>query len=813
MSDTKWKNLGGKINEKEGFTDKPLSPLQFPSNYPLSESSTNNDTIKRIKKIKKTRIHNPKNIPLLENIYESEENGSGSVFSSPENIFTHFFESPQTIKEGLALPGNLKLKSSPGSDPNESASDKLSAYSKKKIDLVKGNLTLTQKAYADKMTETRAQIDKLKHNIFNIDKMSTDFSEDINAKAPSSPDDKNMMKQGSQDAQKEASEALKRIGFVVKLMIQKLIKWTNLGIAKFKLQMYKFVLRYKEIVASIAQALTGYTLLPDGSKKYYVTETEINIFSKEIVRFITILMSWIFLYNWYYLMFFLKPEQQFKLNLNNWYEKHSMVYSILGPPLRAVENIDWFILEFLPRIRYLVPSKGLLFFIMSIVFIILVQKGKQWTIMNDFFNAINKSYTTSLINAFVIGCIVVYGFSFAGYFASVHDFALVKTWYTALLWMIFTVVYLLCIITLGVPIGMLSVCGFFFFYSFFAIVIYNGFTIGPVLKAISEQITNISAVNFDESNMTWTQWAYTTLQKFVKYFLYFMFEIFVLYILIGGLVNYIKGYNVPLAEKATLKNVFSTSGAFKEAFHHLYTWLIIINVLLIVLIFTIMKIRYDAIKHLAPNQPFNDDTGETMFQRLMNVGSITKNAVLDKYNQASGLKNNLSQNTVLGKVRLPFSGKAGALSSGMGGLMGKGGVPDVGSLMNAASKVDAKTISAVSSAATDGVNIVSNNATLKDAAVGALNGEKVGPLNILSNKEAMKGVQSLATVGTGALETISQDKAALGLVSNASGQNIGTIQTGAQIANKLAPSANAALNDEKLIGQVASLASAVNNQK
>lgn len=287
-----------------------------------------------------------------------------------------------------------------------------------------------------------------------------------------------------------------------------------------------------------------------------------------------------------------------------------------------------------------------------------------------------------------------------------------------------------------------------------------------------------------------------------------MFEIFILYILVGGLVNYIKGYSVPLEEKATLKNMFSTSGAFKEAFHNLYTWLIIINVLLIVLIGVIMKIRYDSIKHLAPNQPFNDDTGETMFQRLMNVGSITKNAVLGKYNQAKGLKNTLSQNTVLGKVRLPFSGKAGALASGVGGLMGKGGVPDVGSLVNAASKVDAKTISAVGSAATAGLDIVSNNPALKDAAVGALKGEKVDALKIVSNKEAMKGIQSFATIGTGALGAVAQEKASLGLVSKAYGQDTNTIGNLASTANKIAlpPVATTSIGDEKLTGQVSTLA-------
>jgi len=778
MGDTKWKNMGEKIKEnigeKEGFTDKPninpSYPLEFPSKYPISESSTNNDTIQRIKKIKKKRSENPKKIPVLENIYESEEKESvlGSVFSSPENIFTSFFESPQSVKEGLTLPGNLKIKSPGG---NQSASDKLNEYLDKNKKNLNSNLTDSQIAYANKMTETRAQIDKLKHNVMNIDKMSTDFSEDINAKAPAaSPSEQNLMKQQGKDATKEASEALTRIGYVIKLMIQKLVKWTNLRIAKFKLQMYKFVLKYKEIVTSIARGLTGYSLLPDGSKKYYVTETEIKTFSKEIVRFLTILMSWVFLYNWYYLMFFLKPEQQFKLKLNNLYEKHSMVYAAFGPSLRAVENIDWFILEFLPRIRYVIPSNGILFFIMAIIFISLVQKGKQWTIMNDFFNAINKSYTTSGLSALVISCIVIYGLGFAGYFASLFNFALLKTWYTALLWMIITVIYLLCIITLGVPIGMLAVCGFFFFYSFFAIIMYNGFSIGPVLSAISEQITNISSVNFDTSNMSWTQWAYTTLQKFVKYFFHFMFEIFILYALVNGLINYIKGYSVPLEEKATLQNAFSSAGAFKETFRNLYTWLIIINVLLIVLIGFIIKVKYDAIKHLAPNQPFNTDTGETMFQKLMNVGSMTKNAVLDKYNQAKGLKNALSQNTPLGKMRSPFSGKAGASGAGLGaaaGLMGSGGVPGIGSMINAAGSLDSKTLGTITSSAMSAASVAAKDPHLRKAGISVLSGKGLD-IDSLAKADA-KNLQSVLDSGLKAVDAVADDPNA----SKAAGKLLG----------------------------------------
>jgi hypothetical protein len=780
MEDTIWKK-GGKEPLTSNISKNPnetpsISNIPSYSDPLLSGPSITNDTMKRMKRVKK-KIENPKNIPILENIYESEGKNMESVYSSPENIFTQFFEGPEVIREGLTLPGNLK-PNSPGSD--KSASEKTQDFINKKKERLNDNLTLSQKAYTDKYTQAKAEVDKLKGYVFKIDKLSTDFTTDVNSKPPDSPADQTLMKQQGEDATKEASDALRRIGYIIKLIIDKIIQWTKLGIAKFKLKMYEFVLKYKSMVTEIARALTGYTKDPSGNKIYHVTDTEIKTFSHEIVRFMTILMSWVFLYNWYYVMFFLKPEQQFKLKLNDWYKNHSMIYAAIGPPLRAVENIDWFILEFLPKIRYLIPSNGIIFFTMSIIFVSLVQKGKQWTIMNDFFSAINKSYSTSFLSALVIGCIVIYGLSFAGYFASAANFALLKTWYTALIWAIVTVIYLLCIITLGVPLGMLAVCGYIFFYSFFAIILYNGFTIGPVMKAISEQITNISSVNFDTRNMTWSQWAYVTLQKFVKYFLYFMFEIFILYILIHGLVVYGKGYNIPLAEKATLQNAFSSAGAFKDSFKHLYTWLIIINVLLIVLIFVIMKIRYDAIKHLAPNQPFNLDTGETMFQRLTNIGSSAKNSLMGNLSAATNLKNSLSQNTFLGKAPGVRGTSVPTTVKGVP-VPGKTGVPGVGDMINAAGKLDPKTLGAVTSSAMSAAKIASSDPKLKEA---FLSGDAKAILSADTST-----LKNLADVGANAANAVAADPNASKGIANLTGSDTNAVGNligiGANALNKV----------------------------
>ena len=291
-----------------------------------------------------------------------------------------------------------------------------------------------------------------------------------------------------------------------------------------------------------------------------------------------------------------------------------------------------------------------------------------------------------------------------------------------------------------------------------------------------------------------------------------MFEIFILYILVNGLVIYIKGYNVPLAEKATLNNVYSTAGAFKTAFHHLYTWLIIINVLLIILIFVFMKIRYDAIKNLAPGQPFND-TGESMYKRLVNVGSSVKNSVLATYNQAGSLKNTLSQNTILGKARMPFSGKDGAIknaatSSGAGklsALMGSGagagmpgmgagmpgmgaGMPGmgagIGGIINAAGSLDSKTLGSLTSSAVSAASAAAKDPNLRKAALSAASGKGLD-IDAISKADP-KNLQKVLDSGVNAVGALEKDPASVNAAAGLLGAN-------SQAVGKLASATGPAL--------------------
>jgi hypothetical protein len=155
---------------------------------------------------------------------------------------------------------------------------------------------------------------------------------------------------------------------------------------------------------------------------------------------------------------------------------------------------------------------------------------------------------------------------------------------------------------LGTPIGVFAICSLIFFYSFFAIIMYNGFNLSSTFTAISESISHISDLNAEDDSgkcenveKSWFMYIKDYLRYGVKYFYIFMFELFILYILMNGLVTYTTGFTVPFPEKATFKNVNSMGAAVKTAFTHLYTWLIIINILLILLLVIVIRYKYKKI--------------------------------------------------------------------------------------------------------------------------------------------------------------------------------------------------------------------------
>jgi len=534
---------------------------------------------------------NPKRIPLFEDLYDPyilDDNEDGA-----------------TITEGLLQEGmNLSTKKLSKEDKellltNEKTKkdfQQMQLNAAKNLDMTGGNeIELLKKKNRDDIKSLEA---KLKNN----EKSILNYTKDINAEPPKKnpADSKAENKKSTEETKKNVTKSFNQLSYSSKLMFGKLKGTFNLGSEKVKKFFIDSKYTYRRFVVNISQALT----------QNNATKTEIDTFSSEIIKVLTILLSWLILYNWYYVMFFLEPREQYKLNLT-YYEKNvSFLYGILGPPLRALETVDWFLLEVVPLIKKFITSKVVIFFIMSTIFLHMVKNNFAEQITNDLFNAVNNKFAPTLLCISVILFVLIYGglwwWGVKTYKVDPNDDNPEPWWkngpVSTIIWFLLFCVYIITIIVLGTPVGAFALCAFFFLYSFFAIIIYNGFNLSSTFAAVAEHISNISEINKDEGDeeekISWIKKIYRFFKKILRYAYIYMFEIFMLYILINGIRTYKTGYTIPFAEKATVKNINSLGGAVSTAFQNLYTWLIIINVLLIILIVVTMKIKYDNLNSL-----------------------------------------------------------------------------------------------------------------------------------------------------------------------------------------------------------------------
>jgi hypothetical protein len=575
-NETTWKNELFKPPVKEPMVNSDLK-LEYSNMTPpfLPDALLSKPSCSK-------KPENPKRIPLFEDIYDTymiDDNNDGAMLvdgSLQEGMNLSTKKLSKEDKEFLSTNENTKKDFK-----------QMQLNASRNLDMSGGNeIELLKKKNRDKIKEIEAKLRDTEKTISN-------YNKDLNAEPPEKKpsDSKIESKKSAEETKKNVTKSVNQISFSSNLVLENLKGTVDLGSEKIKQSFIECKYIYRRFVVNISQALT----------QNNATKTEIDTFSSEIIKVLTVLLSGLILYNWYYVMFFLEPREQYKLNLTYYEKNHSFLYGILGPPLRAVETVDWFLLEVVPLIKKYVNSKIVIFFIMSTIFLHMVKNNFAEQITNDFFNAVNNKFNPTLLCISVILFVLIYGglwwWGIKNYDVDNNP----ESWWkkgtlNTIIWFILFCVYIIAIIIFGVPIGAFALCSFFFLYSFFAIIIYNGFNISSTFVAVSEHILNASEINKDEGDeegLSWTTKIYRFFKGILRYAYIYMFEIFMLYILINGIHTYKTGYTIPFVEKATFKNINSLGGAVSTAFQNLYTWLIIINVLLIILIVVIMKIKYN----------------------------------------------------------------------------------------------------------------------------------------------------------------------------------------------------------------------------
>lgn len=382
-------------------------------------------------------------------------------------------------------------------------------------------------------------------------------------------------------------------------------------------------------------------VMSNGLTNNNATLSEVKIFSSEILKFTTVLFTYIFVYNWYYYLFYLGGEdaevERFKLNFSSWMDSESenyrpILYTFFGPSLSPTELLDTALIKIASYIQSF--PKPILFFLLAICFFCLVLGNLQMIIFSSFLKALSFNSSASSIS--IIMSVLTMGFAIYWIYKSkiwqsaASLSSIISCGFSILGCLIGSVLYLLYIMFVGVPFGILSINSYIMIYSFFAILIYsyaNGAGIlknveGGISGTIKKIYTQVSPTteelqNTNESEQeqeaddgeaqgfagkTWNflkksgAWIMKFIEKYAKYVNMYLVELLIIMILLAGINTYTSQYGAVQFDKTDSQSVNNIGSPVSNAFKHLFTWLIIINTIIILFVGVRMWGKYYKLK-------------------------------------------------------------------------------------------------------------------------------------------------------------------------------------------------------------------------
>jgi hypothetical protein len=370
--------------------------------------------------------------------------------------------------------------------------------------------------------------------------------------------------------------------------------------------------------------------MSNGLTNNNATISEVKVFSSEILKFTTVLFTYIFVYNWYYLMFGMDEGQpRFKLDLDeNLMKPYPSIFTLFGPSLKPTELLDWFLLDKIPEWMKAINSKPVLFFLLAVVFFCLVLGNVQMQILTSFLNALTFTTTASALS--IIMSILTMGFACYWIYqseiwhkaASIYGIGGIAALIGCL---IVSVLYLIYTMFFGVPLAIFSLNTYIMIYSFFAIIIYREdggvyATIKKIYEAVSPTQSDLNGTTPDDEPedipgehetilekmarllKKWGGWIVKMIEKYAKYANMYLVELLMIMILLAGINTYTSQYGSVQFDKTDSQNVNNIGSPVNSAFKHLFTWLIIINTIIILFLGVRMWGKYYNLKQEAAEE-------------------------------------------------------------------------------------------------------------------------------------------------------------------------------------------------------------------
>ena len=421
---------------------------------------------------------------------------------------------------------------------------------------------------------------------------------------------------GIQKTINSASESVNSVVYIITNFIT--VIGQKIQIMRIKLQLFllksnKYV---KQCILRMANALTQNT----------ATQKEIDIFQDQTQKFVTLLLVWYFVYNWYYIIFFLEEEDnvRYKLEFGELRKVSKYFYGFFGPALKPMELFNKGVLSMAILKKYLYTA--VIMIMMFFVFYLLVENNFQTGLLRDFFGAINGSASMDAIKnpsfLSLFNIIIILYFSTSWFFGSMDDGNLDMSkvlvdgmgggvwtlFFSIVIFVLAFICYYMWIMAVNVPMGMVMLTGYLVLYTFCGVLFYEGFNMFNIYTGISESLESVPPdltpepckPNSPFFSLMWfketLQWIIDILGKGVNFFSTNMFEVIILLTLIGGIGIYNKEWT-SAGEGKVGTSVFQATN-LSSVFKNLFAWLILINILLIIFLSMFLYNKWKLVNNL-----------------------------------------------------------------------------------------------------------------------------------------------------------------------------------------------------------------------
>ena len=381
----------------------------------------------------------------------------------------------------------------------------------------------------------------------------------------------------------------------------------------------------KTVLTKMANALTQNT----------ATESEITTFQDQTQKFLMLIMSWIFVYNWYYVCFYLKEQDniRYTFDANQVMHFNSLLYCVLGPSFRALQKFNDIVMGFAKWIQTTKDDQGntvprfsginhLIYIFMFFLFLTLVSANFQSVLIIDFFNALHLQFGPSLMTILTGGLVFMYSGKYLWYESGWFELLKWGGMIAPLGWICFLLTilwYIAVTVGLQLPFAIMLIFTYLFVYSFFGVLLYQGTNVFNTFLGISSEVASIEPnIEKDDVCMNPPEFEFSLTyiwNNYIKYYgegmlnwgTVYIFEIMIIFLLLGGIGVYSTNFTSSVAGKFSASSYSGNS--LKNSLTYLFTWLILINVLLIALIITFMVQKY---QYIQSETPTTNPTGPQM---------------------------------------------------------------------------------------------------------------------------------------------------------------------------------------------------------